>query len=151
MVLGALGVRMGAGWGWAGRASGDTGASCSPVRLSGSGPVTSSTRCRPGAAVSSWQDRVYLAHVESLGAAHWDFQPLLLLAMSRSFCGPDRGGEELVSLAELCDLVIFKPPVLSTVLRSAVTGPQEPRPPESSSRSGLCGGRLSLRVLLPLI
>lgn len=36
--------------------------------------------------------------------------------MSRSFCGPDRGDEELVSLAELCDLVIFKPPVLSTVL-----------------------------------
>lgn len=67
--------------------------------------------------MSSWQDRVYLRPTWN----PWElltgtFSLFFSLAMSRSFCGPDRGDEELVSLAELCDLVIFKPPVLSTVL-----------------------------------
>ena len=47
-------------------------------RLSGSGPVMSSTRCRRSSCVFMAGPCLSAPHVESLGAAHWDFRPLLL-------------------------------------------------------------------------
>ena len=85
-------------------------------RPSGSGPVMSSARCRRSSCVFMAGPCLSAPHVESLETAHWDFQPLLL-RMPCSEASVDR----LVEMGSWhlllkCDLVIFKPPVLSTVL-----------------------------------
>lgn len=78
MVLGGPGCedgcRVGLGWPSKRRHRGLLQPRC---RLSGSGPVTSSTRCRRSSCVFMAGPCLSAPHVESLGAAHWDFRPLL--------------------------------------------------------------------------
>ena len=108
-------------------------------RLSWSGPVTSSARCRRSSCVFTAGLCLSVPHVESLGAAHWDFQPPLPCTPCRE-ASVDRTVETgSWCLLLNCDLVIFKPPVLSAVLSLQSLVPRSLGFQNPAPSPGLCG------------